>query len=218
MRQKKRFRSIRYLLIKHRVKKKHLKGTTVHKIFGEYIFDHDLWLPSKSGITKGIALGLFFGLLPIYGFQIISCIAIALLIRANLSASVLFTCVTNPITIPFVLIWQYNFGKWITGTILWQKLPISAHVPNSLLSKSGPLLIGCSLSAIVIALTAYLLSITFWDFFAEHKKSDSKYEIRNEKVKIMELQGNSSGNNEITDKKNEFDKSQMTTEKQGEKE
>jgi uncharacterized protein (DUF2062 family) len=163
LRQKNSFRFIKYLFLKYRFRKKHLKGTTAHKIFGEYLFDHDLWLPSKDGITKGIALGLFFGLLPIYGFQIISCIAIAILIRANLSATVLFTFITNPITAPAILISQYKFGKWIMCTSLWQSSPFCIDIPNSLISRGEPLLIGSSLSAILVAFCGYILSIICWD-------------------------------------------------------
>lgn len=154
----------RKLLIKFTIREKHLRGTIAHKIFGDYIFSKEFWIPSRSPVARGVAIGLFFGCLPIFGFQIICAITIALFLRANVSAAILSTWITNPITFPAILWLQKQFGDWIIASAIWKKSHIGINIHWYYFTKYGePLLVGSTLSGIIISIIGFFLVILLWE-------------------------------------------------------
>lgn len=152
------------VLAKFTIREKHLRGSLAHKIFGDYIFSKEFWIPSRKAVATGVAIGLFFGMLPIFGFQIISAVAVALFLRANISAAVLATWITNPITFPGVLWFEKIFGDWIISTSLWKKSHLTINVQLPYFAKYGePLLVGSILSGIIASLTGFFIVTILWD-------------------------------------------------------
>ena len=169
MPQKKKKRFIRKIMLRYSIRKKHLRGTIGHKLFGDYLFDHSLWIPTQEGIARGIALGLFCGLLPIYGFQMILTMALAIFFRANISVSLLCTFITNPISAPGILIIQYRFGKWVS-LVSHLKLPVEPAISKSIFSHGIPLMVGSLLSAVLVALPTYFIVRTVGGVFLRKKE------------------------------------------------
>jgi uncharacterized protein (DUF2062 family) len=73
-----------------------------------------LWQFSRKGISMGLALGIFFGLL-IPVAQIPFAAATAVLLRANLPVAMASTLVTNPVTFGPVYYGAYRLGKRVLG-------------------------------------------------------------------------------------------------------
>ncbi len=73
-----------------------------------------LWHFSRKGISMGLALGIFFGLL-IPVAQIPFAAATAVLLRANLPVAMASTLVTNPVTFGPVYYGAYRLGKRVLG-------------------------------------------------------------------------------------------------------
>jgi uncharacterized protein (DUF2062 family) len=73
-----------------------------------------LWHFSRKGISLGLALGIFFGLL-IPVAQIPFSATLAVILRANLPMAVASTLVTNPVTFGPVYYGAYRLGKVVLG-------------------------------------------------------------------------------------------------------
>jgi uncharacterized protein (DUF2062 family) len=66
-------------------------------------------------IAKGVALGIFIGMTPTFGFQMAIAIFFAYILRENRLAAVLGVWVTNPVTAPFIYAAEYEVGHRLLG-------------------------------------------------------------------------------------------------------
>lgn len=66
-------------------------------------------------IAKGFALGIFIGMTPTIGFQMVIAIFFAMLLRENKIAAALGVWVSNPLTAPFIYALEYETGRFILG-------------------------------------------------------------------------------------------------------
>lgn len=71
---------------------------------------------TSERIARGLAAGVFAGLFPLFGFQIIIGVFLASLLRGNKLMAAAGTWVSNPLT--YVPIYAFNFqvGRWLLGT------------------------------------------------------------------------------------------------------
>ena len=67
------------------------------------------WSLSRSAVSRGVAIGLFFGVITPVA-QIAFALPAAIALRANVGIAALCTLVSNPLTIPFLYLWAYRFG------------------------------------------------------------------------------------------------------------
>jgi len=70
--------------------------------------------PSKK--AKSIALGVFIGLTPFWGFQTILAVALAVPLRLNKAISFTFSNISIPPFIPFIILGSIKIGSLILGT------------------------------------------------------------------------------------------------------
>ena len=90
---------------------------TVREFFAEHTED-----PLR--LASAVGLGLFFGILPIYGFQIMVGVAVAHQLRLNKATLLLASHISIPPIVPFILYGSMVLGHWLfTG----QSLDISPH-------------------------------------------------------------------------------------------
>ncbi len=66
-------------------------------------------------VAKGVALGIFIGMTPTFGFQMAIAILFAYLLRENRLAAILGVWVSNPITAPFIYAVEYEVGRRLLG-------------------------------------------------------------------------------------------------------
>jgi glycosyltransferase involved in cell wall biosynthesis len=95
---------LRRLFLKHKWK----------EVFVDELFD-----PSQSNSRKSasVALGICLAILPIWGFQLILAIFLAILLRLNKGLVILFANFSIPPMIPLVLYSSYRFGSfWMSGS------------------------------------------------------------------------------------------------------
>jgi len=90
---------------------------TIKEFFAEHTEE-----PSR--LAWAVGLGLFFGILPIYGFQIMVGAAVAHQLRLNKATLLLASHISIPPVVPFILYGGIVLGHWLfTG----QALDISPH-------------------------------------------------------------------------------------------
>ncbi len=114
-----------------------------------------LWHVNRSSISKGLAIGMFFGLLVPFG-QGLFAGALAVGLRANLPAAVLATFISNPLTTPVILVAAYYTGLGVLREPL--ALPALA-ADTGWIEKIGamgePLLVGLGILAVASAALTY---------------------------------------------------------------
>ena len=66
-------------------------------------------------LAAGVALGVFIGMTPFYGLQTILAIALAGLLRLNITAVVLATQISNPAFAPFIIAASVWLGDKLGG-------------------------------------------------------------------------------------------------------
>lgn len=88
----------------------------------------NLFSPNQSNAVKAIsvAFGVFMGIVPIWGFQSVTAIALAVLLRLNKALVIIASNVSIPPMIPFVL-----YGSMMVGSVILSD-PITLPSPSNL--------------------------------------------------------------------------------------
>jgi len=150
--------------IKKVPRQRHLRGSWLHRLVGDRLFAPGLWRPSGNRVAAGVATGLFWAMMPI-PFQMVPAGITAFLLRFNVPAAVSSVWVTNPVTWPVILYWQYRLGARLLG----QQGPseTEASLLASLTSVPLPLLLGCLVCGVIIAPVSYVVTALLWRFIAQ---------------------------------------------------
>ncbi|MET0026530.1 MAG: DUF2062 domain-containing protein [Candidatus Thiodiazotropha sp.] len=141
------------------------------QVFGDLLHDPNLWHLNRHSASGAFAVGLFMAFVPL-PFQMVLAAGAAIIFRVNLPISVCLVWITNPITIPPILLFAYMVGTWVVG-----------HPANSppvefsmeWLHNGGlegiwlPLLVGCGICAVVAAVLGYSLILWLWRWRAIEK-------------------------------------------------
>ncbi len=92
-----------------------LKGFTpanIRSFIQKNFFNKEESIGRKS---LSVAVGIFFGIVPIWGYQLVSAIAAAYLLRLNKGIVILTANISIPPLLPFVLIGSVRTGEFFTG-------------------------------------------------------------------------------------------------------
>ncbi len=142
---------------------------------GPHLLHPRLWHFSRRGVSVGVGLGVFFGLLiPIA--QIPFAAGAAVLMRANVPAAIGSTLVTNPVTFAPIYVLAHHVGALLLGERGAQAPDFKSPVPaviepeepwwreawNGIIALGRPLLLGLSLFAVVIGSLTYALIMLGW--------------------------------------------------------
>jgi uncharacterized protein (DUF2062 family) len=121
--------------------------------------------PAESAVHKSnsVAIGIFFGIVPIWGYQLITAVFVAYLLKLNKAIVVLTAQISIPPMIPLILFLSIKTGELITGTkavfsfsdltVMFVKEQISVY------------LIGATVLAVVCALISWVIT-----YFIYNKK------------------------------------------------
>ena len=92
-----------------------LRNTYVHRIFGERVFHHDVWVLDIDSLAGGLSLGLFVAFTPTIPFQTLLCAIGALLLRVNLPISLVASVIMNPLTAIPIYLSALRTGRYFLG-------------------------------------------------------------------------------------------------------
>jgi len=112
-------------------------------------------------IAKGIALGIFIGMTPTFGFQMPIALLFAYLLRENRLAAVLGVWVTNPLTAPFIYAAEYEIGRLLLGL---QRFDLPTEFTWEAYSNLGwdilfPMWVCSILFGVIFGFLAYLVTL-----------------------------------------------------------
>ena len=112
-------------------------------------------------IAKGVALGIFIGMTPTFGFQMAIALFFAYLLKENRLAAVLGVWITNPVTAPFIYAIEYEMGRILMSME-------RVHLPTELTVKAYaelgwdillPMWVGGVLSGLILGALSYYLTL-----------------------------------------------------------
>ena len=155
--------------LRHLPRRKHIRGTMVHRLFGDRLFESELWHPTRQRFASGMALGAFFALMPPLPFQMLGAGIIAYITRVNVPAAMTGTWISNPFTTPFIVYLQYRLGCLMLG-----REPIhiaDGQFLSSLATAPLPYMLGILPSATILALISYPISLILWDAHSQSHRS-----------------------------------------------
>lgn len=137
--------------------------------FAPYLGQPALWRLSRRSVPRGVALGLFVGvIIPVMHTAIASLLAIPA--RANIAVTAMFTLVVNPITIPPIYYAAYRLGSWelhhdaeiINPATAERVSGELSHILFWIHQASGPIAVGVLTIAVVAAILGYAISAFLW--------------------------------------------------------
>ncbi len=112
-------------------------------------------------IAKGVALGIFIGMTPTFGLQMIIAIFLAFLLRENRLAAVLGVWVTNPVTAPVIYAIEYEVGRILLGLQRVSRPPEFTFGEFAAMGYEviGPLWVGGLLAGVLCGSLAYFVTL-----------------------------------------------------------
>lgn len=136
----------------------------------------ELWRFTRRSVPRGVALGMFTGILVPMG-QVPASALLALPFRANVPAAALTTFFTNPLTTPLLLVLYYKVGSWllhlgraVPGRPLDDAVGAATGWLDWLLHDVGPATaVGMIACAVAGAALGYALSVLGWRLWIAHK-------------------------------------------------
>lgn len=124
---------------------------------------------TPHAVALGLAIGVFCACSPLIGFHIIIAVIVSWLVRANIAAAILGTAFANPLSIPFVIGFDYEIGHHLLALFgQSEQLPLG-NIVSMLQEKSvleiwepvvKPTLLGSLVFGGVWAIIAY--GLAFW--------------------------------------------------------
>jgi hypothetical protein len=137
-----------------------------------WLRDHSLKLlairDTPDAIARGVAIGIFFGFVPVFGIKNLSAIVLAWLTRSNILAAVIAGAMHDAIfpLMPAIYWWQYRIGFWLLSSphrwpqglieLSWKDQ--SWRDWHTFLSVGGPWLLGSILFSTPWAMAAHFIT------------------------------------------------------------
>jgi len=122
---------------------------------------------TPHAVALGLAMGVFCSCSPLIGFHIIVAVIVSWFLRANIAAAILGTAFANPLSIPFIIGFDYEIGHYLLALFgRSERLPLG-DIVNMLQERSvleiwepvvKPTLLGSLVFGGVLAIIAYGLA------------------------------------------------------------
>jgi len=125
-------------------------------------FSKDLNHPIRLSATVG--LGLFFGILPIWGFQMIVGFAVASYFKLNRALVLIFSNISISPMIPLIIFASFEFGAlFVSNSVHF--FDFAAIGMDSITHHLTQYLVGATLLAIIVGLCGFLLTWAMISFY-----------------------------------------------------
>ncbi|MCA2015941.1 DUF2062 domain-containing protein [Vibrio tritonius] len=142
-----------------------IKRQKALKIFGNVLYNPNLWCLNRRSAAGAFAVGLFMAFVPLPS-QMIMAAGLAVLFGVNLPLSIALVWITNPVTMPVIFYFCYKLGVWVMQMppqnfhfeLTWQFLR------EQLNTICLPLLVGCGISAVIASILGYFGIMGLWRY------------------------------------------------------
>ncbi len=135
------------------------------KIFGNVLYNPNLWCLNRRSASGAFALGLFMAFVPLPSQMIMSA-GLAIVLGVNLPLSIALVWISNPITMPIMFYFCYKVGAIILQTsnqhfhfeLSWDFLI------NQMSTIGPPFLLGCLVCGIICSAIGYFGIRGLWRY------------------------------------------------------
>lgn len=144
---------------------RNLKRDNIREFLSRHIFHSQ---DSTLKITFSLMLGIFMGIAPIWGYQLITAIALAYLLRLNKPIVIVAANISIPPMIPFILYLSYLSGSLALGekAHLLPEYPITFEfIKNNLYQY----IVGSILFAVILSLLSGLVLFITLTYYRKHR-------------------------------------------------
>jgi uncharacterized protein len=143
------FRSLRHPRLRHR---------PWWRAISRPLLNRNLWIPCRDTVASGMAIGLFFSMMPMIPQSIVAAI-LAMRVKANVPFAMAACFISNPFTnVPFWIA-QIRLGQWLIDTL---SLPVPVFLAKAQMSLPGVgtlsvsnFIVGFVAMGVLLALCAY---------------------------------------------------------------
>jgi uncharacterized protein (DUF2062 family) len=120
------------------------------------LFERRLWKPCRDTVAVGLAVGLFFGMIPLIPQSIFAAIA-AMRMKANIPFAIAITWLSNPLTNVPIWVAQLWLGNQVQELL---RLPApefvgTFEIPHVGVVNAATFMLGVFLSGLLLALLAF---------------------------------------------------------------
>lgn len=152
------FRALRHRKLRHRPWWQKLSKPLFHR---------SLWVPCRDTVAAGLAIGLFFSMVPFIPQSIFAAI-LAMRVRANVPFAVAACFVSNPFTnVPFWIA-QIALGRWLIDLFSLPEPKGHVTLPGLGVVSVGDFIVGFPAMGFLMALAAYPLVHLFSAILPHH--------------------------------------------------
>ncbi len=135
------------------------------------LFHRSLWVPCRDTVAAGLAIGLFFSMMPMIPQSIVAAI-LAMRVKVNVPFAMAACFISNPFTnVPFWIA-QIRLGQWLIDVL---SLPVphflakaTAHMPGIGVISVSNFIVGFLAMGVLLALCAYPLVHLFSAILPKH--------------------------------------------------
>lgn len=128
---------------------------------------------SPSAIARGLAVGVFAGCFPIFGFQTIAALVLAVPLQGNKVVAAIGTWISNPFTYAPIYFLNYRIGQWLLGSTSpavlednyfqnWMDLGVE-------IIKT--LFVGCAFVGLIAAVVSYFVGLKLADHIHKYRRN-----------------------------------------------
>jgi hypothetical protein len=149
--------------------------------FKKYLTKHPyLWHFNRESVSRGVAVGLFSGVVLFMPFQTLIAIFCCIILRANFPIAFLVSWICNPITIIPIAYVTSMIGNWVLGQKQTYTMIQSYswnfanwHEFSSLAIQFGKgYFVGLPIVSLSLALAGYIVTYLIWNLGIRfHKKN-----------------------------------------------
>ena len=146
--------------------------------FAARVLRSDLWRFNRRSVPRGIALGLFVGILIPFAHSFVAALT-AVFVRANVPVAIATTWTSNPATWVIIFPSAYKIGGWLLQVDAMTKAqPISStmhstqtdHLLQQITGAGLATAVGLFVMATVLSSLGYLLTSLGWRWWIGRKR------------------------------------------------
>ena len=161
-------------MIRKIFKKKQSGKTKVDIFLEKYNLPKAYFSINRRMITKGIAVGLFWGFVPM-PMQMLAVMALTPFMRFNVPIAISMVWLSNPFTMPPMYYMEYLTGNFILGKEGIDNIELSmewfsAHIGEIFI----PLYVGSAFYSIVVTTIVYISLNWFWILSVKEERKKRK--------------------------------------------
>lgn len=146
--------------------------------FAHLIFRSELWRMNRRSVPRGVALGLFVGVMIPFAHFVVA-MFVAVFVRANIPAAMAATFIGFPVIYVVIVALAYKIGEWLLHIDAMTGIqPISEtmqqtqtdHLLQQITGAGLDTALGLFVIASVLALVGYGLTSVFWRLWVARKR------------------------------------------------